>query len=88
MVVYARSGGVLHPALLESLSSASGYHKRGVTTVVQPMDAIDSSQNRCLMAVTGVRVARWSLDAAKCRPAAGFVSCEIVEEDGVHVGSG
>ena len=62
MVVYARgggvlrcslsSGGVLHPALLESLSSASGYHKRGVTTVVQPMDAIDSSWNRCLMAVT------------------------------------
>ena len=54
MVVYARGGGglrpalylrggVLHPALLESLSSASGYHKRGVTTVVQPMDAIDSS---------------------------------------------
>ena len=41
--LYARSGGVLHPALLESLSSASGYHKRGVTTVVQPINAIDSS---------------------------------------------
>ena len=45
MVVYARGGDVLHPALLERLrgSQCNGYHKRGVTTVVQPMNAINSS---------------------------------------------